>query len=316
MIQELISQLQSTGSGLLTVLTGQWFLMGVGSLIFSLVVRVLQGPVRGQEMAGFALAPILCGIMIIAIGQTLFMEPAPGNTWMFSWNWSIDQLLLLFAVLGWALGLILDVIRRPFALALLFGIALGIGQCVALVMMLQAEGASLPEMFSKFVAFAVVSTFITWRYAQSENGYSVLRISQMALAALGLLAVGLIVDWGALDRVLNGVFTVVLLPAFIVGWLMWTSVGRGSNLGAVGLFGGLGPLLLLLGYQTLVTENLSITAASLLVIIMVGPDLVSGFERRRSLPDRVPFMSGLLYLMLIFILYIALVFTAGLDARS
>ena len=107
-----------------------------------------------------------------------------------------------------------------------------------------------------------------------------------------------------------------LLPSFAVAWLMWTGVGRGSNLGAVGLFGGLSPFLLFLGHQALVKESLSITAATLIVIIMVGPDMVSGFERRRNLSDRVPFVSGLLYLVLVFILYIALVFTAGLDARS
>ena len=87
-------------------------------------------------------------------------------------------------------------------------------------------------------------------------------------------------------------------------------------MGAVGLFGGLAPFLLLLGHQTFVSQNLSITAAALVVIILVGPDFVSGFERRRNISDRVPFISGFLYLMLIFVLYVALVFTAGLDARS
>ena len=316
MSQDLISQLQNTGGSVLLVLTNQWLVLGVSSLVFSLVVRVLLGPVRGQDMAGLAIAPIFCGIMVISIGQTLFMEPAPGNTWAFSWTWRVDQLLLLFAAVGWILGLILDVMRRPFVLALVFGVFIGIGQCVALIVLLQQQSATLPETFSKVVAFAIVSTFILWRYAQSENGYSVLRVSQWALASIGFMVVGVITEWGAAEGMLAGVFVLVLLPAFAVAWLMWTSVGRGSNLGAVGLFGGLAPFLLLLGHQTFVKETLSITAALLLVIILVGPDMVSGFERRRNLADRVPFVSGLLYLMLVFILYVALVFTAGLDARS
>jgi|GEM_PF-1247595 len=316
MIQDVITQLQSTGAGILSVLTNQWFLLGLSSLVFSVVVRVLLGPVRGQEMSGFPLAPTLCGVMVITVGQTLFMEPAPGNTWSFAWTWRIDQLLLLFAAVGWCFGVLLDIMRRPFVMALFFGVLLGIAQCVALVVLLQEQSASLPETFSKVVAFAVISTFVVWRYAQAENGYSVLRISQLALAGLGLLVVGAIIDWTEIETSLTRIFTVVLLPSFAVAWLMWTGVGRGSNLGAVGLFGGLSPFLLFLGHQALVKESLSITAATLIVIIMVGPDMVSGFERRRNLSDRVPFVSGLLYLVLVFILYIALVFTAGLDARS
>ncbi len=316
MIQDLLSQLQSTGSGLLQVLQNQWLILAASSLVFSFVVRVLLGPVRGQEMAGFAIAPIFCGIMVIVVGQTLFMQPAPGNTWAFVWSWRIDQIILLFAAVGWALGLLLDVMRRPFVLALFFGLLIGLGLCVSFVILLQDQSATLPEAFSKTVAFALVSLFVVWRHAQAETGYSVLRLGQLALASLGLMVVGLITDWSEIEATLPKLFTLVLVPAFAVAWVMWTSVGRGSNLGAVGLFGGLAPFLLLVGHQTFVSENLSLTAAVLVIIILVGPDFVSGFERRRNVSDRVPFFSGLFYLMLLFVLYVALIFTAGLDARS
>ncbi|MGA0236681.1 MAG: hypothetical protein ACO3NE_13955 [Alphaproteobacteria bacterium] len=316
MIQELIAQLQSMASGLWMVVQNQWLVLAVSSLVFTFVVRLLLGPVRGQEMSGFAIAPILCGLMVIVIGQTLFMQPAPGNTWSFVWSWRIDQLILLFAAVGWLVGLLVDVMRRPFALAMFFGVLIGIGLCVSFVILLQAQSATLPETFSKTVAFALVSVFIVWRHAQSENGYSVLRVGQLALASIGLMIVAIIIDWSDLEATLPKLFALVFVPAFAIAWLMWTSVGRGSNMGAVGLFGGLAPFLLLLGHQTFVSESLSITAASLVVLILVGPDFVSGFERRRNISDRVPFISGLLYLMLIFVLYVALVFTAGLDARS
>ena len=298
------------------VLQNQWLVLAGSSLVFTFVVRFLLGPVRGQEMAGFAIAPILCGLMVIVIGQTLFMQPAPGNTWSFVWSWRIDQLILLFAAVGWLLGLLVDVMRRPFALAMFFGILIGLGLCTSMIVLLQGQEASLPETFSKTVAFALVSLFVVWRHAQSENGYSVLRIGQLAVASLGLMIVAIIIDWSDIEATLPKLFALVLVPAFAIAWLMWTSVGRGSNMGAVGLFGGLAPFLLLLGHQTFVAENLSITAAALVVLILIGPDFVSGFERRRNLSDRVPFISGLLYLMLIFVLYVALVFTAGLDARS
>ena len=316
MFQELIAPLQSTVSSLWLVLQNQWLVLAVGSLVFTFVVRFLLGPVRGQEMAGFAIAPILCGLMVIVIGQTLFMQPAPGNTWRFVWSWRIDQLILLFAAIGWLVGLLVDVMRRPFALAMFFGLLIGLGLCASLIVLLQGQSASLPETFSKTVAFALVSLFVVWRHAQSENGYSVLRVGQLALASLGLMIVAIIIDWSDLEATISKLFALVLVPAFAIAWLMWTSVGRGSNMGAVGLFGGLAPFLLLLGHQTFVADSLSITAASLVVLILVGPDFVSGFERRRNVSDRVPFISGLLYLMLIFVLYVALVFTAGLDARS
>lgn len=316
MIQELLSQLQSAGSGLLQLLQNQWLILAVSSLVFSFVVRVLLGPVRGQEMAGFAIAPILCGMMVIVLGQTLFMEPAPGNTWAFVWSWRIEQLILLFAAGGWALGLLLDVMRRPFALAIFFGLLIGLGLCISFVILLQDQSATLPEAFFKTVAFALVSLFVVWRHAQAETGYSVLRLGQLAMASLGLMVVGLITDWSEIEATLPKLFTLVLIPTFGIAWVMWTSVGRGSNLGAVGLFGGLAPFLLLVGHQAFVTESLSLTAATLVIIILVGPDFVSGFERRRNVSDRVPFISGFFYLMLLFVLYVALIFTAGLDARS
>ena len=316
MVQDMLNQLQQFGIDLLPLLQNQWLLLSLGSLAFAFIVRILLGPVRGQEMAGFALAPVLCGLMVIIIGQTLFMEPAPGNSWAFAWEWRIDQMILLFSMIGWALGLMLDVMRRPFLLAMIFGVFAAVAFSLAFIVQLRALDATLPEIFSKTVAFGLVSAFIIWRHAQSENGPSVLRVAQIAVASLGLFVVALVLQYEGLAAVQSAIFAMVFLPAFLIAWLLWTSVGRGSNLGAVGLFGGLSPFLLFIGYLVFVAEQLSITATALIVLILVGPDLMSGFERRRRVSDRVPFMSGFFYLVTIFILYVALVFTAGLDARS
>ncbi len=316
MIQDLLAQLQNLTAGAFALAQNTWLLLAVGSLVFSFVVRFLLGPVRGQEMAGFALGPILCGMMVIVIGQTMFMEPAPGNLWTFEWMWRIDQLILLFAAGGWLFGLVLDVLRRPFALALVFSVFAAAAFCAAFAQLLTAQNATLPETFSKTVAFALISAFIIWRHAQSENGYSVLRLGQVGVASVGVLIVGVITGWSGVDATLAPLFMLVFVPGFAIAWLIWTNVGRGSTLGAVGLFGGLSPFLLFIGHQALVTEAMSLTAAALIVLILIGPDMVSGFERRRNLSDRVPFVSGFLYLALMFVLYIALVFTAGLDARS
>ena len=312
----MLNQLQQFGIDLLPLLQNQWLLLSLGSLAFAFIVRILLGPVRGQEMAGFALAPVLCGLMVIIIGQTLFMEPAPGNSWAFAWDWRIDQMILLFSMIGWALGLMLDVMRRPFLLAMIFGVFAAVAFSLAFIIQLRALDATLPEIFSKTVAFGLVSAFIIWRHAQSENGPSVLRVAQIAVASLGLFVVALVLQYEGLEAIQSAIFAMVFLPAFLIAWLLWTSVGRGSNLGAVGLFGGLSPFLLFIGYLVFVAEQLSITATALIVLILVGPDLMSGFERRRRVSDRVPFMSGFFYLVTIFILYVALVFTAGLDARS
>ena len=244
------------------------------------------------------------------------MEPAPGNSWAFAWDWRIDQMILLFSMIGWALGLMLDVMRRPFLLAMIFGVFAAVAFSLAFIIQLRALDATLPEIFSKTVAFGLVSAFIIWRHAQSENGPSVLRVAQIAVASLGLFVVALVLQYEGLEAIQSAIFAMVFLPAFLIAWLLWTSVGRGSNLGAVGLFGGLSPFLLFIGYLVFVAEQLSITATALIVLILVGPDLMSGFERRRRVSDRVPFMSGFFYLVTIFILYVALVFTAGLDARS
>lgn len=316
MVQDMLNQLQQFGIDLLPLLQNQWLLLSLGSLAFAFIVRILLGPVRGQEMAGFALAPVLCGLMVIIIGQTLFMEPAPGNSWAFAWDWRIDQMILLFSMIGWALGLMLDVMRRPFLLAMIFGVFAAVAFSLAFIIQLRALDATLPEIFSKTVAFGLVSAFIIWRHAQSENGPSVLRVAQIAVASLGLFVVALVLQYEGLEAIQSAIFAMVFLPAFLIAWLLWTSVGRGSNLGAVGLFGGLSPFLLFIGYLVFVAEQLSITATALIVLILVGPDLMSGFERRRRVSDRVPFMSGFFYLVTIFILYVALVFTAGLDARS
>ena len=312
----MLNQLQQFGIDLLPLLQNQWLLLSLGSLAFAFIVRILLGPVRGQEMAGFALAPVLCGLMVIIIGQTLFMEPAPGNSWAFAWDWRIDQMILLFSMIGWALGLMLDVMRRPFLLAMIFGVFAAVAFSLAFIIQLRALDATLPEIFSKTVAFGLVSAFIIWRHAQSENGPSVLRVAQIAVASLGLFVVALVLQYEGLEAIQSAIFAMVFLPAFLIAWMLWTSVGRGSNLGAVGLFGGLSPFLLFIGYLVFVAEQLSITATALIVLILVGPDLMSGFERRRRVSDRVPFMSGFFYLVTIFILYVALVFTAGLDARS
>lgn len=316
MVQDMLNQLQQFGIDLLPLLRNQWLLLSLGSLAFAFIVRILLGPVRGQEMAGFVLAPVLCGLMVIIIGQTLFMEPAPGNSWAFAWEWRIDQMILLFSMIGWALGLMLDVMRRPFLLAMIFGVFAAVAFSLAFIVQLRALDATLPEIFSKTVAFGLVSAFIIWRHAQSENGPSVLRVAQIAVASLGVFVVALVLQYEGLEAIQSAIFTMVFIPAFLIAWLLWTSVGRGSNLGAVGLFGGLSPFLLFIGYLVFVAEQLSITATALIVLILVGPDLMSGFERRRRVSDRVPFMSGFFYLVTIFVLYVALVFTAGLDARS
>ena len=316
MVQDMLEQLQQFGIDLLPLLQNQWLLLSLGSLAFAFIVRILLGPVRGQEMAGFALAPVLCGLMVIIIGQTLFMEPAPGNSWAFAWEWRIDQMILLFSMIGWALGLMLDVMRRPFLLAMIFGVFAAVAFSLAFIVQLRALDATLPEIFSKTVAFGLVSAFIIWRHAQSENGPSVLRTAQIAVASLGLFVVALVLQYEGLEAIQSAIFAMVFIPAFLIAWLLWTSVGRGSNLGAVGLFGGLSPFLLFIGYLVFIAEQLSITATALIVLILIAPDLLSGFERRRRVSDRVPFMSGFFYLVTIFVLYVALVFTAGLDARS
>ena len=133
----------------------------------------------------------------------------PGNTWSFVWSWRIDQLILLFAAVGWLVGLLVDVMRRPFALAMFFGVLIGIGLCVSFVILLQAQSATLPETFSKTVAFALMSVFIVWRHAQSENGYSVLRVGQLALASIGLMIVAIIIDWSDLEATLPKLFALV-----------------------------------------------------------------------------------------------------------
>lgn len=316
MAQDMLNQWQQFGLDLLPLLQNQWLLLSLGSLFFAFIVRILLGPVRGQEMAGFSLAPVLCGLMVIIIGQTLFMEPAPGNSWAFAWDWRVEQMILLFSMIGWALGLILDILRRPFLLAIVFGLFAALAFSLAFVVQLRAIDATLPEMFSKTVAFGLVSAFIIWRYAQSENGPSVLRMAQLGTASLGLFVVSLVLQYEGLLAIHSAIFAMVFIPGFLIAWLLWTSVGRGSNLGAVGLFGGLSPFLLFLGYLVFVVEALSLTATALLVLILIGPDLMSGFERRRRVSDRVPFLSGLFYLVSIFVLYVALIFTAGLDARS
>ena len=316
MAQDLFNQLQQFGVDLLPMFQNQWLLLSLGSLAFAFIVRILLGPVRGQEMAGFALAPVLCGLMVIIIGQTLFMEPAPGNSWAFAWDWRIDQMILLFSMIGWALGLSLDLMRRPFLLAIIFGIFAALAFSLAFIVHMRATDAALPEIFSKTVAFGLVSAFIIWRHAQSENGPSVLRVLQIGVASLGLFVVSLVLQYEGLVAQQTAIFALVFIPGALVAWLLWTSVGRGSNLGAVGLFGGLSPFLLFIGYLVFVVEHLSLTATALVVLILIGPDLMSGIERRRRVSDHVPFLSGFFYLVSLFVLYVALVFTAGLDARS
>ena len=62
---------------------------------------------------------------------------------------------------------------------------------------------------------------------------------------------------------------------------------------------------------------MSLYAGALIVLMLTGPDLVSGFERRSGIAaDRIPFGDRIIYLAVIFVLYVALVFIAGLDASG
>ena len=62
---------------------------------------------------------------------------------------------------------------------------------------------------------------------------------------------------------------------------------------------------------------MSLYAGALIVLMLTGPDLVSGFERRSGIgADRIPVWNRIVYLAVIFVLYVALVFIAGLDARG
>ena len=317
MVEQILSQMQDTGSLLLGPALNKWLILAVASCVFSFVVRLLLGPVRGQDIAGLSLAPVLAGVMVILIGQALFTRPAPGNNWALSWEWRIDQVLLLFTALGWVLGLLLDLMRRPMSLSLMFGLIAGLGYSIAFLILLVPTGPSLPELFSKTVTFCLLLTFIVWRFAQTDPGYTVLRSLQLAVAAVGAAAVGFIMLWAGREAVLTGVFVLGFAPAFLVALLMWTGVGRGSSLGAAGLFGGLSPFLLFIGHLVLVEEAMSLYAGALIVLMLTGPDLVSGFERRSGIgADRIPVWNRIVYLAVIFVLYVALVFIAGLDARG
>ena len=316
MFEDFLFQLQGLASQALALGQNQWLVLLAGSFVFSFVVRILLGPVRGQEMSGFALAPVLAAVMIIVIGQPLFMQPAPGNVWVFSWTWRIDQLIVLFAMVGWIIGVLLDILRRPFLLAIIFGLFAAVAFSIAFVLLLRSADSTLPEIFSKTVSFGLVSAFIIWRFAQAENGYAVLRIFQLLVSAVGLLMLSLILQWTEIAALMPQLFLIVFGPAFFIAWMLWTSVGRSSNLGAVGLFGGLSPFLLFVGYQVFVSEQLNITTSAILVLILVGPDMVSGMERRGTATERVPFWSGTFYMFLVFFLYVVLLFLGGLDARS
>ena len=136
MVEQILSQMQDTGSLLLGLALNKWLILAVASCVFSFVVRLLLGPVRGQDIAGLSLAPVLAGVMVILIGQALFTKPAPGNNWALSWEWRIDQVLLLFTALGWVLGLLLDLMRRPMSLSLMFGLIAGLGYSIAFLMLL------------------------------------------------------------------------------------------------------------------------------------------------------------------------------------
>ena len=317
MVEQILNQMQDTGSVLLGLALNKWLILAVASCVFSFVVRLLLGPVRGQDIAGLSLAPVLAGVMVILIGQALFTKPAPGNDWALSWEWRIDQVLLLFTALGWVLGLLLDLMRRPMSLSLMFGLIAGLGYSIAFLILLVPTGPSLPELVSKTVTFSLLLTFIVWRFAQTDPGYTVLRSLQLTVAAIGTAAVGFIMLWEGRDAVLTGVFVLGFAPAFLVALMMWTGVGRGSNLGAAGLFGGLSPFLLFIGHLVLVEEAVSLYAGALIVLMLTGPDLVSGFERRSGIAaDRIPVWNRIIYLAVIFVLYVALVFIAGLDARG
>ncbi|MEC8153722.1 MAG: hypothetical protein VX077_02415, partial [Pseudomonadota bacterium] len=171
--------MQDTGSLLLRLALNKWLILAVASCVFSFVVRLLLGPVRGQDIAGLSLAPMLAGVMVILIGQGLFTRPAPGNDWALSWEWRIDQVLLLFTALGWVLGLLLDLMRRPMSLSLMFGLIAGLGYSIAFLILLVPTGPSLPELVSKTVTFSLLLTFIVWRFAQTDPGYTVLRSLQL-----------------------------------------------------------------------------------------------------------------------------------------
>ena len=317
MVEQILSQMQDTGSLLLGLALNKWLILAVASCVFSFVVRLLLGPVRGQDIAGLSLAPVLAGVMVILIGQALFTKPAPGNNWALSWEWRIDQVLLLFTALGWVLGLLLDLMRRPMSVSLMFGLIAGLGYSIAFLILLVPTGPSLPELFSKTVTFCLLLTFIVWRFAQTDPGYTVLRSLQLAVAAVGAAAVGFIMLWAGREAVLTGVFVLGFASAFLVALLMWTGVGRGSSLGAAGLFGGLSPFLLFIGHLVLVEEAMSLYAGALILLMLTGPDLVSGFERRSGIgADRIPVWNRIVYRAVIFVLYVALVFIAGLDARG
>lgn len=323
MVEDILSQIQELRAGLLTVLAlssfllNKWLILGLASCVFSFVVRVLLGPVRGQDIAGLALAPVLAGVSVILIGQALFTATSAGNVWALSWEWRIDQVLLLFMAMGWVLGLTLDMMRRPFSLSLMFGLIAGLGYSLAFLILLLPTAPSLPELFSKTLTFSPLMTFIIWRFAQTDPGYTVLRSAQLAIASVGLAAVGFIMLWEGRDVTLTGVFVLGFGPGFLVALLMWTGVGRGSNFGAVGLFGGVSPFLLFLSYLVLIEQQMSLYAGALILLMLTAPDLVSGFERRSGIAaDEVPVWNRIAYLAVIFILYVALVFIAGLDARG
>ena len=77
------------------------------------------------------------------------------------------------------------------------------------------------------------------------------------------------------------------------------------------------PFLLFIGHLVLVEEAVSLYAGALIVLMLTGPDLVSGFERRSGIAaDRIPVWNRIIYLAVIFVLYVALEFIAGLDARG
>ena len=200
MIQDVITQLQSTGAGILSVLTNQWFLLG------------LKQPCVQRGGSGSARPRSRSGDVRLSAGANAVRRDGHHRGPDTVYGARSRQYVELCVDLAnrpscfycsrrlvWCFGVLLDIMRRPFVMALFFGVVLGIAQCVALVVLLQEQSASLPETFSKVVAFAVISTFVVWRYAQAENGYSVLRISQLALAGLGLLVVGAIIDWTEIE---------------------------------------------------------------------------------------------------------------------
>ena len=281
--------MQDTGSLLLGLALNKWLILAVASCVFSFVVRLLLGPVRGQDIAGLSLAPVLAGVMVILIGQALFTKPAPGNNWALSWEWRIDQVLVLFTALGWVLGLLLDLMRRPMSLSLMFGLIAGLGYSIAFLILLVPTGPSLPELFSKTVTFSLLLTFIVWRFAQTDPGYTVLRSLQLTVAAVGAAAGGL---HHAVGRPRRGAHRGVRagVCASVSGGLADVDGGRPwVEPWCSRAVRGLSPFLLFIGYLVLVEEAMSLYAGALIVLMLTGPDLVSGFERRSGIgADRIP----------------------------